>query len=193
MKRKSKILSKKKLIRKNALIKRKKISINSYYASFAAMKYFFRCFSVSKDDVIGCYWPIQDELDTRPLISELIKKKIKIALPVILDNCMLFKSWNIKDSLFFSKYKFYGPSMKSSTLKPNIIITPALAVDLKGNRIGYGKGFYDKYYNIHKSENYVGYSYSQQIFKTLPFNQHDLKLNTVVTDNFVKIIKNENK
>ena len=39
------------------------------------MKYFFRCFSVSKDDVIGCYWPIQDELDTRPLISELIKKK----------------------------------------------------------------------------------------------------------------------
>ena len=78
-------------------------------------------------------------------------------------------------------------------MKPNIIITPALAVDLKGNRIGYGKGFYDKYYNIHKSENYVGYSYSQQIFKTLPFNQHDLKLNTVVTDNFVKIIKNENK
>ena len=52
---------------------------------------------MSKDDVIGCYWPIQDELDTRPLISELIKKKIKIALPVILDNCMLFKSWNIND------------------------------------------------------------------------------------------------
>ena len=73
MKGKVKFLSKKE-IRKNALIKRKKISINSYYASFAAMKYFFRCFSVSKDDVIGCYWPIQDELDTRPLISELIKK-----------------------------------------------------------------------------------------------------------------------
>ena len=60
---------------------------------------------------------------------------------------MLFKAWKVNDELYFSKYKFI---LLVKTLKPcipNIIITPALAFDLNGNRIGYGNGFYDKYYN----------------------------------------------
>ena len=73
-------------------------------------------------------------------------------------------------------------------MTPNIIITPALAVDLMGNRIGYGAGFYDYYYNQNKSKTYIGYVYSKQIFNSLPFGEHDLKLNAIVTDNFTKNI-----
>ena len=101
---------------------------------------------------------------------------------------MLFKAWKVNEKLYYSKYKFYSPSQNSLTLQPNIIITPALAIDLNGNRIGYGKGFYDSYYNLNKSKIYIGYIYEKQIFKTLPFAKHDLKLNAIVTDNFIKKI-----
>ena len=140
--------------------------------------------------IIGCYWPIKAELDTRPLISILLEKNIQIALPTIINDEMQFKKWKSEDKLYFSKYKFYSPSHKSKNLHPNIIITPALAVDSLGNRIGYGKGFYDKYYSKNKSKIYVGYVYKEQIFKALPFDKHDLKLNAIVTDTFVKKIKN---
>ena len=101
---------------------------------------------------------------------------------------MLFKSWDTKQKLYFSKYKFYSPSKSSVTLSPNIIITPALAADLSGNRVGYGAGFYDRYYNKNKTKVYIGFIYARQIFNALPFTKLDLKLNAIVTDNFTKKI-----
>ena len=101
---------------------------------------------------------------------------------------MFFKLWKPLDKLFYSKYKFYSPCIKSITINPKIIITPSLAVDNYGNRIGYGKGFYDKYYINNKSTIYVGYTYAEHSFKALPFEKHDLKLNAIVTDTFIKIL-----
>ena len=101
---------------------------------------------------------------------------------------MSFKLWMPYEKLHYSKLKFYSPSSNSQTITPKIIVTPALAVDQEGNRIGYGKGYYDKYYKNNKSSMYIGYVYKEQILKKLPFDKHDLKLNAIVSDNFVKII-----
>ena len=106
---------------------------------------------------------------------------------------MSFKSWKPQEKLYFSKYKFFSPSTQAKDLSPDIIITPALAVDNQGYRIGYGKGFYDKFFGENKSKVYVGYIYAKQSFKALPFDKHDLKLDTVVTDTFVKKINNNLK
>ena len=102
---------------------------------------------------------------------------------------MVFKAWTVNDKLYYTKYKFYSPNKNSKTESPNIIITPALAVDYKGHRIGYGGGFYDRYYNKNKTAVYIGFTYSNQVFNTLPFTKHDLKLNAIVTEKFVKEIK----
>ena len=109
-------------------------------------------------------------------------------MPFIEKQKMLFKEWKVNEKLYYSKYKFYSPSKNSLTLQPNIIITPALAIDSNGNRIGYGSGFYDSYHNLNKSKFYIGYIYEKQIFSTLPFTKHDLKLNAIVTDSFAKKI-----
>ena len=99
---------------------------------------------------------------------------------------MLFKEWSIGEKLYFSQNKFYSPNENSRTISPNIIVTPALALDFDGNRIGYGKGFYDSYYGRNKSKLYIGFTYARLIFNTLPFEEHDLNLNAIVTDSFVK-------
>ena len=120
----------------------------------------------------------------------VISKRIdqKICLPIIENKAMSFKLWMPHEKLHYSKLKFYSPSSNSQTITPNIIVTPALAVDQEGNRIGYGKGYYDKYYKNNKSLMYIGYVYKEQILKKLPFDKHDLKLNAIVSDNFLKII-----
>jgi 5-formyltetrahydrofolate cyclo-ligase len=179
----------KKEIRKKCFLIRKQSAVNNYDSSFNAAKNFLSLVKIKSKDVIACYWPINNELDTRPLISFLSLKKIKIALPIIEKEKMLFKAWNIKEKLYFSKYKFYEPDKNSKTLSPNIIITPALAVDYSGNRIGYGAAFYDRYYKNNNTNSYVGFTYARQVFNTLPFTKHDLKLNSIVTDKFVKKIK----
>ena len=46
------------------------------------------------------------------------------------------------------------------------------------------------YITDNKSVIYIGYIYAEQSFKTLPFEKHDLKLNAVITDAFIKKIYN---
>ena len=183
----------KKKYRKKSFLIRKQASTYIYYSSFNASKKIISFLKITPKDIVGCYWPINNELDTRPLISILSLKNIRIALPIIVDEKMIFKTWKSSEKLYFSKYKFYSPHKSATTLTPSIIITPALAVDFNGNRIGYGSGFYDNYYNKNKSKYYIGYVYSKQIFNTLPFAKHDLKLNAIVTESFVKKINHINK
>ena len=175
-------------IRNEILKKRRSVGIYNFYKSHNIMRKFLNYFVIDSDDIVGVYWPINSEIDTRPLISYLIRKKIKICLPVIENKAMSFKLWMPHEKLHYSKLKFYSPSSNSQTITPKIIVTPALAVDQEGNRIGYGKGYYDKYYKNNKSSMYIGYVYKEQILKELPFGKHDLKLNAIVSDNFVKII-----
>ena len=68
-----------------------------------------------------------------------------------------------------------------------------MAADLNGNRVGYGAGFYDTYYKQNKNKLFVGFIYASQLFNTLPFTKHDLKLNAIVTESFVKKINHINK
>ena len=175
-------------IRNEILKKRRSVGIYNFYKSHNIMREFLNYFVINSEDIIGVYWPINYEIDTRPLISYLIRKKIKICLPIIENKAMSFKLWMPHEKLHYSKLKFYSPSSNSQTITPNIIVTPALAVDQEGNRIGYGKGYYDKYYKNNKSSMYIGYVYKEQILKKLPFDKHDLKLNAIVSDNFLKII-----
>ena len=57
-----------------------------------------------------------------------------------------FFSWKKNQLLFVNKFGILEPA-KSKTNVPNIIIVPVLSYDRDKNRLGYGKGFYDRYLN----------------------------------------------
>ena len=107
---------------------------------------------------------------------------INLALPAIKNGKMVFKKWNINAALFYNKENFYTPAEKSLTITPNIIIVPLLAFDQSGYRLGYGKGYYDKYYSLNKKIKYYGYAFDVQSIISLPCEAHDLKLKNVITE-----------
>ena len=64
-----------------------------------------------------------------------------------------------------------------------------LAFDKKGYRLGYGKGFYDKFYDKNKHLVYLGYGFDFQEVNYLPSEQYDLKCNAIITNKSIKIFK----
>ena len=71
----------------------------------------------------------------------------------------------------------------------DLILMPGLAFDRKGNRIGYGGGYYDKYLSQFKEiSNKLVLAYDFQIVNNIENEPHDIKVNCIITNNeFIKI------
>ena len=164
---------------------KKKYVINET-APWDAAKNFFFYFNKNNIKKVALYWPMNYELDTRPLIKLLLEKNINIFLPSILANQMKFFNWNLNETLIFNQLKFYHPKKNTIQKMPNIVIVPMLAFDKQGFRLGYGKGFYDKFYENNKKISYIGYGYDFQEVNKLPSKHYDLKFNAVITNSFIK-------
>ena len=73
----------------------------------------------------------------------------------------------------------------------DVAIMPLLAVDKKGNRLGYGGGYYDRYLQKHTGVYKIGYAYDIQIVDAVPHETKDITMDAVVTDKRVMYINEE--
>ena len=64
---------------------------------------------------------------------------------------MNFHEWKKNDILEINKFGMLEPTLLSAIILPDIILVPLLAYDKKGNRVGYGKGFYDRFLRTQKN------------------------------------------
>ena len=89
------------------------------------------------------------------------------------------------DLLFVNKFGILEPK-KTEAKVPDIILVPVLAYDENKYRLGYGKGFYDRYLNkylkYYKNILTVGVAFSFQKHHKLPINQNDVKLDFIITE-----------
>ena len=87
--------------------------------------------------------------------------------------------------LFINKFGVLEP-IKAKVYVPDVIIVPVLSFDKEKYRLGYGKGFYDRYLNkyLKKFDNIltVGVAFSFQKHHKLPIDKNDVKLNFILTE-----------
>ena len=168
--------------KKIKILRRKNYSLDEN-ASWKAAKNFFFYFKKNIKS-IGLYWPMLYELDTRPLIKLLLEKKIDIYLPAVSSNQLKFFQWKLNDILTFNKLKFYEPKQKSIQKNPSLILVPMLAFDKKGVRLGYGKGFYDRFLsNLSKKTIKIGLSLYEPENYIEGIDENDIKIDYCVTPN----------
>ena len=106
---------------------------------------------------------------------------------------MSFKKWDPKDQLIQGPFGTLEPSKTQISILPQIIVVPMLSFDRELYRLGYGGGYYDKSISILK--NYfkkekkffitIGLAYSIQEEKKIPRENHDIKLDYIITENEV--------
>ena len=135
---------------------------------------------------LSIYYPASFELNVLKLLEIDYVACQTILLPVIEENNLMnFFKWKKNEVLFVNKYGMLEPA-RSKTVVPNVIIVPLLSFDEKKYRLGYGKGFYDRYLNkyLKKFNNIItiGIAFSFQKYHKLPVNNKDVKLNYVLTE-----------
>ena len=136
---------------------------------------------------LALYYPSSFEIDVLKLIENKYMANENILLPVIEENNrMSFFSWKKNNVLLVNKYGILEP-IKNKFKIPNLILVPILAFDRNKYRLGYGKGFYDRYLNkyLKKSSNIltVGVAFSFQKYHKLPIEKNDVKLDYILTEN----------
>jgi len=101
---------------------------------------------------LSLYYPSSFELNVLKLLELNYISNQNILLPIIGNNhTMNFFPWKKNDILLINKYGMLEP-IKSKINIPNVILVPLLVYDKNKYRLGYGKGFYDRYLNKYLKE-----------------------------------------
>ena len=177
---KSYLRSRSLILRKKKYITAKKFNFNLIFKLIR--KHFFK-----KRIIIAGYYPSNYEVNILNFLQNASKKKFGIALPVIRPSGkMSFKSWVFKEPLYVNTFGILEPRNSNKEIVPDLIMVPLVAFDNQLNRIGYGKGYYDrilqKISKIKKKTIFLGIAYSFQKCRKIPANKHDFRLDYIFTE-----------
>ena len=139
-----------------------------------------------KPVIIALYYPSNFELNILKVLELKYFLDQIILLPVAeKNNSMKFYRWKKNGVLTVNEFGILEP-IKSKVDIPDVIIVPLLAFDKDKFRLGYGKGYYDRYLNKYiKQYKYimkVGVAFSFQKHNKLPINKNDVKLDFILTE-----------
>jgi 5-formyltetrahydrofolate cyclo-ligase len=185
----STIILKKDIVRKTYLERRKKLSSSKFEEeSSQLVQNTIELIKKYKPKCIHCFLPIHSkgEINTTPIIHYCWKNKINVVVPV-----SNFAEGTLKTAEFspYTKTK----KTKNNITEPidpiwkkndhiDIVFTPLLAFDPQGNRVGYGKGFYDRFFSsLHKDAKRIGISLFKPCTDIENINEYDVPLTHCVT------------
>ncbi|HPW66792.1 MAG TPA: 5-formyltetrahydrofolate cyclo-ligase [Salinivirgaceae bacterium] len=127
------------------------------------------------------YWSMETELNTTEFI-ESVKDTKKVLLPVVVGDSLILRSFEGRDKMVaepvFGILEPVGDEFKDYN-KIDFVIVPGMAFDKKGNRMGRGKGFYDRFLTQFPNAPKIGVCFSHQIVESVPSEPHDVKLDGV--------------
>ena len=125
-----------------------------------------------------------NELDTSSIIYKLKSEQKIIIVPKISNNELVHVAINDETEFSLNKYGIEEPSDGNHFIIENLdlIFIPLLAFDLEGHRVGYGKGYYDKFLKLtNNSSLKIGLSFFDPINKIQDIDDNDVKLDYCIT------------
>jgi len=133
--------------------------------------------------VIFCYWSMPDEADTRALIQKWYPQK-RFILPVVVGNELILREFtgqeNMKQEPLFGILEPVGETFTDYKLI-DLALIPGVAFDDKLNRLGRGKGYYDRIINLLNSNiPLIGLAFDFQKSDAIPVEEHDRKMSGVI-------------
>ena len=178
------MLSKEKVRKKFFLLRKKKyreVKKNFFYPLIQLIR------KKNKKN-ISLYYPSNFEVNTLKLF-DLLKniKHSSTSLPIICKGTNIkFVKWKFPSPLVVNIYGFLEPAEKKKIVLPDLILIPLLAYDKSFNRLGYGKGYYDRFLNKYRKINrnllIIGVAFSFQKYKKIPISKFDVKLDHILTE-----------
>lgn len=143
--------------------------------------------------VIFGFMPFRGEPDLISLLGQWSKTHI-IGLPVVNGSTMHFYKWQPTDELKINKFGIAEPIPSHhnyiKATNHTLVLTPALAIDQEGYRLGYGGGFYDRYRAHNHQGYYLGVVWSACLVSNLPKETWDLPVDAFCSEAGLTQLKN---
>ena len=131
--------------------------------------------------ILGAFAPIQAEVDL--FKTPFGNEALKWAFPDYEDGKMVFRQCSYEDLEVTAVFgvELSSPPKSYEIVTPEVLLIPGLAFTRSGVRLGRGKGFYDRYLESYQGMK-VGLCYEEQIEVDVPYDEHDIQVDFVVSD-----------
>lgn len=138
---------------------------------------------------VFCYAALPSEADTAAILDDILGLGKSLYMPRMntsgsLDCC---KIENLKEDLTPGRYGVLEPGESSPVMtdftKLDVALIPGLAFDRRGHRLGRGMGYFDRFLAGLKGNCFLtGLCFHEQLFDAIPYDQHDIAMNSIITD-----------
>ena len=149
-------------------------------------------------EAVLCFYPLNGEVDLRTIYENFLEREIELYFPVTKKTKLLFYrirslsdfepgGFNVMEPVeifkdFDSLYKEKIKNHNKSDKKKFAAIVPGLVFDIKGNRMGYGKGYYDRFLGKHEDIVKIGVCFSNQLVEEVPVvKETDVPMDIIIT------------
>lgn len=178
-------IKQKKTLRKELIMRREQLTTQEAFSKSQLIEQKVLSLTILHEAKnIMCYVSKDQEVATHQLIESLLKMDKKVAVPFIIKKGIM-KPALIND---FSELSVAG----FNTLQPkvgnfleqkiDVNLMPALAISQKGDRLGWGAGFYDRFINDYRPKLNLALIFDCQLVDNLPSAEHDQKIDGVITE-----------
>ncbi len=135
--------------------------------------------------VVSAYVPINEEIDPMPLLDRLGRAGAETCLPRMTpQGTISWRLWGPGEQLERRGFGLLEPPEDAPEAVPTLVLTPLLAFDTFGNRLGYGRGHYDRALTALRSKGRAfacALAYAAQQIDRVPCEPHDEPLDWAVT------------
>ena len=155
-------------------------------ASRIAQQVFIATSEFAAARVVALYAPVHNEMETAEVMHAALASAKIVLFPAVCPGGLEFR--RILDFCMMQRGAFSIPEPDASCPvhspeEADIIVVPGLAFDLRGRRIGYGKGYYDR--ALHQLEGrgrLVGFCYDFQVVNEITIEHHDIMMDLIITE-----------
>ncbi len=131
-----------------------------------------------KATFVGIFYPTKNEIDLSELIT-MFPDKI-FAYPKVVNERIMYLQLDKHTTFFQTKFGVNEPKYGFDiTAKLEVILVPALGMTKSNYRLGYGKGFFDKFFKIYPNAYKIGIIYETEVIEFSPLS-YDVALDTYI-------------
>ena len=176
-------------LRKKYLQKRETLSQDEVLSfSQKIFENFILQFKPLENQKVHCFLSVSEmgEVDTNLFINYFFEHHIRVFVPKIYQKKLISVEITKDSPLIKSSWGIEEPKSNEDSGEENydFVVTPLLYCDNQGNRVGYGKGYYDRYFTNGRVQKW-GVCFDFQLMNKIPAEPFDIKMDKVITSSVV--------
>jgi 5-formyltetrahydrofolate cyclo-ligase len=174
--------------RKHAAQRRKAAhDVQADVAPILLASHVFPVVPTREQSIVSGFFPYKSEIDVRPLLGRLAGEGWTTCLPIVIGKGepLIFRRWLPGEPTEPGVWDIPKPLDTAQEVRPDVLLVPLMAFDVKGYRLGYGGGFYDRTLDLlrkRKQITAIGVAYAAQHVDSVPHDSHDQPMDYVMTE-----------